>query len=73
MSRSSRKLKQAKKLAQRQKIKAAKLARYQAANERRARVKEDRAGKWRAIHRAPVRHRGKPGGVVSLKVFLRSL
>lgn len=72
MSRASRKLRQAKKLAARAKIKAAKKARYAAAQERRNKFKIEKADKWRGLHRQPNRNRRR-GNTVSFKVFLRSL
>lgn len=72
MSRAARKLRQAKKLAQRMKMKAAKKARFAAAQERRQKAKAKKKGKWRGLHREPVRNRRR-GNTVSFKVFCRQM
>jgi hypothetical protein len=69
MGRRARKIRQAKKNSEKQKMKAAKKARFAAAQERSVRNKEEKAGKWRGINRKSNRNRGKVGGVISLKVF----
>jgi len=69
MGRAARKIRQAKKNKDKDKIKAAKKARFAAAQSDKLKNDDERANKWRGIHRNAKRIRGKPGGVISLKTF----
>lgn len=69
MGRAARKIRQAKKNAEKQKMKAAKKARFAATQESRQKSKDERSGKWRGINRTAKRNRRKVGGTITLKTF----